>query len=201
MRHHYYPYQSHSSPLSRFPSVFALWFQARLHSWFPTFLCNWSPGYVNNTKSTWLNHCVVEPFLSRIFLLWRVAVTLASFPYASSLDLIGSFDLIMWEGHRTLLTKVNFCDASHATPAHFHNCAPHDQAGFNVTLCWHGNIFWYQKDFVLFFSECINTLGWLCWKIYYSLRSKLLSKVKALKLSIVSNNNNLAINLNNYSSL
>ena len=51
----------------------------RFHGWFPTLSCNWSAR---------LNRGAVEPFLARIFLLWRVAGPLASFPSASPLDII-----------------------------------------------------------------------------------------------------------------
>ena len=57
---------------------------------FLTLSCNWSPGYVNHRKSAPLNCGVLEPFLTRIFLLWTVVAPLASSPLARPLDLICS---------------------------------------------------------------------------------------------------------------
>ena len=87
LRRHCETPQSNSSPVPCLSSLFPLWFQAK-HSWFPPLSRNWSPGYVSNIKSARLNCGTVEPFLARKFLLCKVAGPLASFPFASSLDII-----------------------------------------------------------------------------------------------------------------
>ena len=50
----------------------------------------WSLDYVSNIKSARLNRSDVEPFLARIYQLWRVTGPLASFSFASPSGLIRS---------------------------------------------------------------------------------------------------------------